>query len=176
MILIISLCSEKLSEEEFVKPLINIARTASKCIVKHYTKVTKKNLKNATHIILSGNPIQDNNYQNSNWSWIKETKKPILGICAGMHAIGIAHGAKISRNKKIGMRKIKIKKSQILDKGTYEVYELHNYGITLPKGFKTLSEKNKKILMIQKGNTYGLIFHPEVRMEKVIKNFVAKVI
>ncbi len=164
-----------LSEEEFVKPLVKIAGTAGKCIVKHYTKVMKKDLESATHIILSGNPIQDNNYKNGDWSWIKETKKPVLGICAGMHAIGMAHGAKIIKYPKIGMHTIKIDESQILKKGEYEVYELHNYGITTPKGFKVLAGNRKKPIMIQKGKMYGTLFHPEVRMEEMLKNFVEKV-
>ena len=168
-VLIISLCSDKLSEEEFVRPLVNIVE---KCTVKQYTKVVKNDVASATHIILSGNALQDNEYQQHDWSWIKEIKKPLLGICAGMHAIGIAHGSKIVNASRIGMSKIKINESLLLQKGTYEIYELHQYGITLPKGFIMLAKKEGFPVMIQKGNVYGVLFHPEVRMETVVRNFL----
>ena len=170
MILIISLCSDKLSEEEFVRPLVSIV---GKCMVKQYTKVTKKDLETATHIILSGNPLQDNKYQHHNWSWIKQYKKPFLGICAGMHVIGIAHGSKMVKATRIGMTNVRVTRSGLLPQGKYEAYELHQYGITLPKGFIALAEKEGLLVMMQKGNIYGVLFHPEVRMEKIINNFLS---
>ena len=61
-VLIISTCSEKLSEREFVTPISKIVGADNQKIL-HYTDCTEQNISEFEKILICGTSIQDNLYQ-----------------------------------------------------------------------------------------------------------------
>ena len=170
MILIIDLCCKEnsLSYDEFVKPIENIVKINYK--VKHFKKIKKNDIKSSSKIILCGNSLMDFEFLKYNFEWIKDYNKPILGICAGAEIINLVFKGKLKRSISIGMKKIKIKPNK-LTKEELEVYELHSYSLQPPKEFEKLSNNNE-IIKHKKKEIYCLMFHPEVRNEEIIRNFI----
>ncbi len=174
MILIISTSSAKLSENEFVNPIKNIVK--EKAIIKHYTDINKDDLINFDKIIICGTALKDNEYLDhiKKFKWIENYDKPLLGICSGMQIIGLSFGAKLIANKEIGMEKIKVLKKNKLFSKDFEAYELHNNSLTELFEFEILAESGNSVQAIthKEKDIYGIIFHPEVRNENIILNFV----
>lgn len=160
MILLVNICKEKLHFYEFVRPIEDILiRNKIKCFIRYYTCVIKKDLEKADKIIICGTSLRDNEFLNNikDFNWIKNYKKPILGICGGSHVIGLSLGKKLKKQKEIGLKKIKFKGEFLGIGGERNVYHLHEF-YTLPEVFK---EKN----------LYATLFHPEVRNKEIIVNF-----
>jgi len=97
MILLISTCSDKLSEEEFVRPIKELTNG----VVKHYSELKEVE---ADKIIICGTALKDFKYLKADWSWLKELKKPVLGICAGYQVIARELGEELINNELIGVR------------------------------------------------------------------------
>src|SRR3989338_9677479 len=175
MILLISTCSEKLSEEEFVKPIAAIV--GKDALVMHFSNIKQKNLEDCEKIIICGTALGENEYLKEiiKFQWIKDIKKPILGICSGMQIIALQFGGKIIKNKEIGMANIKIKKPNKLFSADFEAYELHGKGLKNLASFKILAESGKGVQAIKhkEKEIYGIMFHPEVRNEQIVKNFLS---
>ncbi|MEM2131476.1 MAG: hypothetical protein QXM96_01815 [Candidatus Woesearchaeota archaeon] len=198
-ILIISTCQDKLSEEEFVKPIVDIIEksnlsdnknNSNSYFVKSYLeyqilhyKSFDKNLINLIKnsfdkIIITGTALKDNSYLDyiKNFQWLKEKdfKKEVLGICSGMQIIGLVHGSKIIKSSFIGFNKAKTFEKNKLFSGLFDVYEIHNNSITKPKDFIALAKIKNRILAIKhkEKEIYGLLFHPEVRNKEIIENFL----
>jgi len=173
MILIIDLCYKEnsLSYDEFVKPIKNIVKDNYK--VKHFTKITEKEIKKSDKIILCGNALMDFEFikETKRFSWMKNYSNPILGICAGAEIINLIFKGKLKKNIIIGMKKIKIKKNKLTNKEELEVYDIHSYSLNISKDFEKLSENNEMIKHKEK-DIYCLMFHPEVRNEEIISNFI----
>jgi len=173
MILIISLCKEKLSEQEFVRPVENIV--GQNFITLHYSKITKKDIEVAEKIIICGTSLFDNEFSKylDKFSWIKTANKPILGICGGMQVIGLVFGANLGSEKEIGFYNENFIKDFLGLKGKQEVYHLHNHHVELPDEFEKYTES--KIVQAFKHKSkpiYGTLFHPEVRNKEVIETFL----
>ncbi|MDP3986930.1 MAG: hypothetical protein Q8P81_01750 [Nanoarchaeota archaeon] len=148
MILIINVCKHKLHFYEFVKPVGDIlVKNNIKGFIRHYTCLTKKDLEKASKIIICGTALKDNDYLENikKFSWLKDCKKPVLGICAGMQIIGIISGHKLIKNKKIGVFNNK--------------YYLHSFSV---EGFGDE-------LLIK--NFRGYLFHPEVLNKDLVLEF-----
>ena len=159
MILLINICKEKLHFYEFVKPVGDILiKNNIKGFIRHYACLTKKDLEKADKIIICGTSLKDNRFLNDikKFDWIKNCKKPILGICGGAHIIGLVLGNKLKEEKEIGLKEIKIKEFLAVN-GKKQAYHLHNFQV-LPQVFH---EKN----------LYATLFHPEVRNREMILNF-----
>ncbi len=172
--LLVDLCYKKnsLSSYEFLRP---ISKITGKCTLKHYSEIEEKDLEFFEKIILCGTSLKDSNYMKNlkKFEWLRKTEKNILGICAGMQVIGLVFGAKIIKNKEIGIKEINTKKHNKLFDGNLRVYELHNYSIK-DTDFEILAESDKCIQAIKhrSKNIYGIMFHPEVRQEEVVKKFL----
>lgn len=169
MNLIISTCKEKLSEFEFVKPLQELIPENN---VKHYSKITKKDIDDADKIILTGTALADFEYLHGDFSWMQNCKKPILGICAGMQVIAKVCNWKLINQKIIGVNVAKIVEKNKLTSYDFSAYFLHTKGV---KGdFKTLAKVGEYPCMIKHPELeiYGCSFHPEVLNEEIIKKFV----
>jgi GMP synthase-like glutamine amidotransferase len=174
MILIVDMNSKKLGYYEFVLPLCDIVDTVTEYEVVHYTKVC--NIHKYKKIIISGTPLMDDAYINNikELEWIKTCNIPVLGICAGMQAIGLVFGSSLITCKEIGMTKIETVKDNVLFSSDFAAYELHTYGITPSEDFEVLAKSEKCIQGIKhkKKEIYGILFHPEVRNKKIIRQFI----
>jgi GMP synthase-like glutamine amidotransferase len=174
MILLIDLTSDELSSLEFVNPIKKIVEsTKNKVEVVHYNNLTQEQINSSEKIILCGTSLKDNKFQEefNKFEWIKNYKKPLLGICAGMQIIGLVYGAHLTKSKEIGMTQI-MAKDPIFQDTMFSAYELHGSSVELPNRFTEIAYNDKGMQAFKKDNVYAIQFHPEVRNKKLIENFL----
>ena len=129
---------------------------------------------------------------------LKNTSKPILGICLGMQILsklGYEYGKTKGLNlidaevkpilvdekvPHVGFNHIKlVNKNKVLEKlENEEFYFMHSYEVVNYTDISSLTEYagHQFVSAIQKNNIYGVQFHPEKSREAVIqlfKNFIA---
>jgi GMP synthase (glutamine-hydrolysing) len=179
MILIISTCKEKIHELEFVRPVEQILNKNNiKFKTIHYLRLKISEINTADKIIITGTSLDDNEFlKNINcFSWIKSINKPILGICAGMQIISIIYDGKLRNKKEIGYYKENFTREFLGLMGEQEVYHLHNNYITLPGEFNSFTDsKIPQAIKHKERPIYGVLFHPEVRNEKIIEKFIENI-
>ena len=167
MILIVDMCSRSLSRDEFVEPVKNIIENSGyRSEVVHFSEIKDKHLK-AEKMILCGTALKDNEFLEHDFSWIKNTDRPVFGICAGAQAIAKAFGGRVVKQKEIGMVEIDCDNG-IFGKEKLSVYQLHGNGITLPDGFDKIAWNEKGVQGIKRGRVCGVQFHPEVRNDHIL--------
>ena len=180
MILLLDLCYEKdsLSQYEFVYPIADtLMRSGFSSEIRHFTESREIEWERYDRIILCGTALKDNNYVEGMelFSWILNSKKPILGICAGMQVISAVFGGKILPQPSIGLENISIiRDSNLLGRQReIEGYHLHNFGVTLPEGFLLLAGRLDRVEAFRHPQRliYGIVFHPEVRNRWIIEQF-----
>ena len=161
---------------EFVLPIVSIAEELEKCIVKHYLEVSENCLNGYDKIILSGSALKNTVTfdQISQFKWLKDCSKPVLGICAGMQTIGLVFGCHVEKCREIGMTEMATSKENPLFSSTFKAYALHNYAIVPSAEFEVLAESAKCVQAIKhkQKNIYGVLFHPEVRNKEVVQRFI----
>jgi GMP synthase (glutamine-hydrolysing) len=198
MILLINICKEKLHYYEFVKPIEDILKKNKiKFFVKNYKDMSEEDLDCCDKVIICGTSLKDNEFIKNfqEFDWLIDFEKPVLGICGGMHIIGLVFGGIIKKGSEIGFYKEvfnktsvsltskerqevgdkeKFKKNFLGLKDEQEVYHLHNNYID----FNHLGEfevfNKGKIAQAVKCNDkdiYGVLFHPEVRQKGLIREF-----
>jgi GMP synthase (glutamine-hydrolysing) len=133
-------------------------------------------------IILTGSPRGDDIVEHHSpfFEWIKNCKRPILGICAGHHITGFLYGAEILRSvePESGDFEILLLERDAIFIGlqsVVKVKQMHNDSITLPEGFILLatSKTCKNQMMKHKFKTiYTTQFHPEFYNKEIIRNFI----
>jgi GMP synthase-like glutamine amidotransferase len=170
MILLISTCNEALHEREFVDPIATIGT------VRHYNDVTQADIDAADKIIICGTSLKDNQFINDieKFEWIKSCEKPILGICAGMQIIGMLYGAELKETLEIGFYTEEFKPFLGLD-GEHQVYHLHQTyaDFSLLKTFTIFAgEKVAQAVKHNERELYGVLFHPEVRHQVLLNEFM----
>jgi GMP synthase (glutamine-hydrolysing) len=133
-------------------------------------------LEEADGLILSGSPtflteVSHVPYH-ERYGFIRETVKPVLGICFGHQVVGILHGAQIYRGKEVeGTIEIKLLKDDPLFAGLENptvMAEDHTEGIDVPEGFVHLATSSLYPNEGMKHRTkkiYSVQFHPEVSGE-----------
>ena len=191
-ILVIDICMEKLHYFEFVKPIEDILKKNNiNYFKKHYRNLKDGDFNNSSKVIICGTSLDDSQFVKdiNYFLWIRNYKKPILGICGGMQIIGLAFELErqvkeldiksnfshiLKKKTEIGFYYENFKKDFLGLKGKQEVYHLHNNyvnfsrlpfsGFTDNKITQAIKHKQKKI--------YGVLFHPEVRNREIILNFV----
>ena len=170
MILIISVCKEKLHELEFVKPVENIIK--ENYFIRHYSKLTKKDLEIAQRIIICGTSLKDNEFLKDlrKFEWIKSCNRPLFGICAGMQVIGLVFGGKLKKKKEVGFFKEKLNNFFGLDE--VEVYHLHGNYVEFTNEFVVYNKGIPQAVKHKDRLVYGVLFHPEVRQRSIIEKFV----
>jgi len=174
MILLINVCKERLHFFEFVKPIKKIL-SGKEILAKHYSKINEGDLRKADKIIICGTSLKDNEFVKDikKFEWIKNYKKPILGICAGMQIISLVYGAKIKNETEIGFYEENFVREFLGILSKKEVYHLHNNYTTLPQDFESfIKNEIPQAIKHKTREIYGVLFHPEVRNEKMITNFV----
>jgi GMP synthase (glutamine-hydrolysing) len=178
MILVVDMNWKKdsLGFYEFVLPIVTTAKTQDECVIKHFLEVTNQDLNKCDRAILSGTALKDTATlsQLERFKWLKETEKPVLGICAGMETIGVVFGMRLIRCLEIGMTQINMSKENPLLSGGLKAYSLHSYCIEPSEDFEVWA-KSAKCIQIVKHKIkpiYGVLFHPEVRNTELIKRFI----
>ncbi|HLD98580.1 MAG TPA: hypothetical protein VI815_04605 [Candidatus Nanoarchaeia archaeon] len=180
MILIISTCKESLHELEFVKPISEILQNNKiKFKIVNYKKIDKKSINSSDKIIITGTSLADNDFINyiNNFSFIESYNKPMLGICSGMHIIGLVFKGKLKKQKQIGPIEISLIKEflGLEPNKKHQVYSLHNLYVDFSKmkTFKVYSYVScPQAVKHNSKELYGVLFHPEVRNIKIIENFL----
>ncbi|MBN2142634.1 gamma-glutamyl-gamma-aminobutyrate hydrolase family protein [Candidatus Woesearchaeota archaeon] len=188
MILVVDLNEHSLGYLEFVKPILSVVRGAGlDYIVRKPGEVSEKDLASAGAAILSGTPLKDNSFLKEEsierLAWLKTFKQPVLGICAGMEVIQVIFGGKLKDSKEIGMTKIRTTRKNKLFEGEFEAYCLHRKAVSNGlnqndglKEFNILAESDNCIEAIRhkkkEKEIYGVMFHPEVRNQDLIKRFL----
>jgi GMP synthase-like glutamine amidotransferase len=176
MILVINVCFEKLHYYEFVKPVEGILmKCGLEYSTKHYKEITKKDLDPASRIIICGTSLKDDSFliNIEKFSWIRNINKPVLGICAGMHVIGLLSGGELNKGTEIGFYE-EYFNSFLGLKGREQVYHLHNNYVDFFKlnEYEVFSEGSiPQAVKHKEKPLFGVLFHPEVRQKSVIINF-----
>ena len=173
IILLINVCKERLHFFEFVKPIKEIL-SGKEVAIKHYSKIQEDDLRRADKIIICGTSLKDNQFIEDikKFEWIKNYKKPILGICAGMQIISLVYGAKIKNETEIGFYEENFTHEFLGMPSKNEVYHLHNNYTTLPIDFESFTKGEiPQAIKHKTREIYGVLFHPEVRNEKIILEF-----
>lgn len=177
-VLLVSTCSKKLHEFEFVLPIAKIVKSVKKKInIIHLSKLG--NISKFDSIIICGTSLKDFEYLRywRNIEYILDSNTPLLAICAGMQLVCLFYGIKLKRYSEIGEKYIIFKKNFLGMYGKHKVYLLHNLSVpeskTLFKHFEIFS-KTKCIqgMKHRKKDIYCVMFHPEVRNTELIRNFL----
>ena len=173
--LIVSLCKEKMHEEEFVRPIVEILGNKN-CVVNHYSKISKTDLDHAGRIILSGTSLQDFEYLENlqKFDWLKNFDRPVLGICAGMQVLVKVFGGSLKKQSEVGVVEVKMKKEILGLPLNFRAYTLHNLGVGKVKDFNVFGKSDKTIHIIRHKNKkiFGVLFHPEVIQKGMLLEFV----
>ena len=179
MILVVDMNWKKdsLAYNEFVASIASVVEPLEECTVKHFLEVEPSELSGYSRIVLSGTALKDHATlkQVDRFSWIKETDKPILGICAGMQTISLVFDVPLAPCLQVGMTEIKTVKENPLLQDSFTAYALHNYSVQPSQTFDVLAESSKCIQAVKhkQKNIYGVLFHPEVRNQEILRRFLA---
>lgn len=168
-----------LLRDEFVTPIERIVQQAGYESVILPLATRNPGIPRISGIIMSGTALMDNRYLKEEIpKWI-DPVIPVLGICAGMQLLARAIGGILIPSEEIGMTKVEIASQDSLDTvitstGTIEAWELHQTGVNIPDDCIILARSQGGIqaFKISDRQWYGVLFHPEVRNEWVITNFL----
>jgi GMP synthase (glutamine-hydrolysing) len=178
MILIIDMNWKKdsLGYCEFVLSIASIAKSLDEYTVKHHLELTNEELSRCDIIILSGTALKDMATLSrlEKFQWLKETERPVLGICAGMETIGMIYGMRLTPCLEIGMTLVNVVKENMLFSVGLKAYSLHSVCVEPSADFDVWAESAKCVQVIKhkKKPIYGVLFHPEVRNPELIKRFI----
>ncbi|PNX48180.1 MAG: hypothetical protein BV457_04265 [Thermoplasmata archaeon M9B1D] len=175
MILIVNICSHNLHYFEFVKPIEDVLiKNNFEFETRFYKDLKPELISEVDKVIISGTSLKDNNFLKNLkfFKWIKGFEKSILGICGGMHILGLIYKGKIRKQQEIGLTKVDFKDEFLGLKENVEVYELHNYYVESNE-FEIFAESRNCLQATKHKNKsfYGVLFHPEVRNKNLILDF-----
>ncbi|MGB8220144.1 MAG: gamma-glutamyl-gamma-aminobutyrate hydrolase family protein [Methanoregula sp.] len=180
MILLVDLSwkAGTLSRNEFVDPVARIVSRAGLAWREaHFSGISEEQIRGADGIILCGTALQDNLFAGKvqEFSWLKDTRVPVLGICAGMQALCLVFGGTLRPASEIGMTTIRITRPNPLfpDRPPFEAYELHSFACDPPAGWEVTAVSDRCVQAVCHPDRplYGVMFHPEVRNDLVVKRF-----
>jgi len=184
VILVVDLCGAKnsLHRAEFVQPVMSVVQGAGKQVkAVHFTDLEQELDIHPPHgpscIILCGTALRDNAYQHhlAAFARLKNVKCTILGICAGMHIVGMLWGGKLVEERRIGVYPFE----PVPDRFIFDVerpggYHLHNYSVSIPEDFMVLAKSSGLPVIVKhrKDDIYGVLFHPEVLNHSIIEQVI----
>lgn len=167
---------DSLGCDEFVQPIIEVVKTQSVWNAKHYLEVTNEDLDRCDKIILSGTALKDTATlsQLGKFAWLKETEKPVLGICAGMETIGLVYRMRLTPCLEIGMTLISATRQNPLFSCDFKAYSLHSICVEPTPDFEIWAKSSRCVQAIKHKSRgiYGVLFHPEVRNQEILRKFV----
>lgn len=173
--LIVSTCKYKFSEEEFVRPIVEIVRNEGfRCEVISYREFKPKYDK----MVICGTALKDTDYLNfvERFRDLRDFEGSVLGICAGYQILSKVFGCEIERDEKIGVYSFRVlKDNPLIGKGVWKGYFLHVYSLRRAnKNLECLALQNDEICIFKVKNKdfYGVSFHPEVLNAEIIRNFL----
>jgi imidazoleglycerol phosphate synthase glutamine amidotransferase subunit HisH len=180
MILVINVSSEKLYYYEFVKPILDILKKGNiNFFVKKCSDVNSNDLDKAEKVIICGTGLLDNGFLErlDCFNWLVDFEKPVLGICAGMHIIGLVFGCELRKKCEIGFYFLDFINDFLGLEGFEKAYLLHNYYADFSssnlfseyclRGLSSAVKHNYKEI-------YGVLFHPEVLNKNMVLKFSKK--
>ncbi len=175
-VLLISTCTHKLSEKEFVLPISNILGSVSHEIF-HYRECTVDMINSVDKILICGTSLQDNKYLediNLFEKLLSNFPGSLLGICSGMQILCSIFGSSVINDSEIGMFEVRTKSSNPLSEGNFQAYCLHTRSVMVCDKFLVIAEtdNSSQIVKHRDKNFFGVLFHPEVRHESIIENFL----
>ena len=131
-------------------------------------------------VILSGGPGDVETIQIS--ENLLDSGVPVLGICLGMHYLAKQLGGSVDRGKReYGSSDIRVVAESRILKNTrerFKVWMSHQYEVQqLPEEIEIIAKsKDIEIATFEKGDIFGLQFHPEVSHTEygktILKNFI----
>jgi GMP synthase (glutamine-hydrolysing) len=178
-VLLISLCSDPLSELEFVKPVEDILRKSGvKPLIKHCSKISLKDLNSVDKSIICGSALRDNAFLESrSFKMLEESDKPILSIGSGFHLIAKIFGCDLFNKTRIGVFKVRsINKNVLSERKYFYAYFMTKKAAKIIGPLKTLAKAGELecIVKHEHKDIYGCLFHPEVMNPEIILNFILK--
>lgn len=178
-VLLISLCSDPLSEFEFVKPVEQILKhEGADIIVKHYIKFSPEDAGTAEKAIICGSALKDDFFLEGEWfRWLRDFEGPILGVGSGAQVVARALGCSLIRRTKIGVFKVRlVRENKLVDKRVFNAYFLTKRAIKRTKPLESLAKVGNLdcILRHESREIYGCLFHPEVMNPEIIVNFILR--
>ena len=180
-ILLINLCSNSLSELEFVKPLEHILKNHKiNFHTKHYTRIKHEDVESSDKIIVCGTALKDTGFlEDLDWfTPINESDKPVLGVGSSSQAITKFFNEKLIGETKIGVFKVTlVKESRLVSKKSFYAYFLTKKIIKPVLLFETLARVEEIACMVKhkRKEIYGCFFHPEVMNQEIILNFALRI-
>jgi GMP synthase (glutamine-hydrolysing) len=177
MILLVSTCLERLSEDEFVRPIEEILkRVKVEFFTEHYKEVSSEKLEEASKVIVCGTALADFTYMKDleKFSWVKEFQGHFLGICSGAQILAKLYECELTDNVKIGRYRVQLEKTdELINKREFYAYFLHSKEVIPNENFFTIasSEGEASIIKHKSKPFYGIAFHPEVLNPEIIVNF-----
>jgi GMP synthase-like glutamine amidotransferase len=167
---------DSLAYNEFVLSIVSAVQSLEECEVKHFLDIEPTELSGYNKIVLSGTALKDHATlkQVNKFNWVKTCSKPILGICAGMQTISLVFNEPLMNCLQVGMTEITTLKENSFFQGDFKAYALHNYSVGPCQNFEVFAESAKCIQAIKhkQKNIYGVLFHPEVRNQEILKRFI----
>ncbi len=169
MISIISTCKYKLSEEEYVRPLVEIAKKIDSVEVIHYRELFSE--PRGEKIIISGTAVKDFEYLDylGRFQWIKNTNKKVIGICAGSQIIAKVLDCELKKKELVGVYPVRFQDKEM------KAYFLITRIPVLDERFEIIAKTVDDIPAIFKvkgKEIYGFLFHPEVLNEDLFTYFI----
>ena len=175
--LLISTCNNALSDREFVFPISQILGE-NKHDILYFEDCSNEIISKYNRLIICGTSLQDSVYVNRLPFFdmlLKNFDGPILGICSGMQILTSIFGINgIIDNVEIGMVEVRTLKPNKLFDGNFQAYNLHNHSVRDCDNFIVLANSENSIQAVKHvcKDIYGILFHPEVRNEEIVSNFM----
>ena len=182
MILVLDLSYRpgSLSFDEFVAPVERIARAGGyPTRVRYYADLIQEDIASSWGVILCGTALKDFGYldEPERFAWLPSLSCPVLGICAGMQVLARMFGGGVHPATGIGMTgQQAVTPDPLLDgKDRFPAYELHCLAADPPSSFTVLatSVSGAQVIRHRVRPVYGVMFHPEVRNEWLIRRFLS---
>lgn len=182
MILLVDLCyrEDSLGFDEYLLPLARIAeRLGYQTRALHFRAVSPDDLSSAEAVILCGTPLADNAFleEANTFLWLEEAVIPVLGVCAGMEIICRTFGGMLGPCTEIGMSEIRMGQDTLPFENhcSFPAFELHTLGCTDAGILEVLAVSDQCVQIVRHPGRpiFGVMFHPEVRNEWVVEQFLS---